>query len=180
MAQFLKNVEECAYNLILELNKNTNITGSVPLYQDDRVAIKDIFNMITAVSSSSFLAVGLTIPSPENSTVPAYFSNDLVQLYSMKSDDLGKYYHYSPNRTLVFVLWMTLWTLVSYHFGTLNFDHDNIDKAYAVVREFIKRDIKDLERMKLNTKDTSDEFFDDSSYYEDLNAFKVKWAKEKL
>ena len=52
---------------------------NVPIYENRQgIAIKDMFNMISAVSASSFLAVGLTIPSPENETIPAYFSDDLV------------------------------------------------------------------------------------------------------
>jgi hypothetical protein len=126
----------------------------VPFYQDhaEKVAIKDIFDMVTAISASSFIAVGLTIPSPENVTEPAHFANDLVQLYSMKKDDLGKFYRYTPNMTLLFFLWMFAGTLISYYYGTLNFDHDNIDKAYDVVREYIKRDIKQLEREKFLNK----------------------------
>ena len=105
-----------------------------------------MFNMISAVSASSFLAVGLTIPSPENDTIPAYFSNDLVQLYSMKSDDLGKYYRYTANMTLFILIWMSFWTIVSYYYGKLHFDSDNIEKSYNVVETYIKRDIKLLEK----------------------------------
>ena len=119
----------------------------VPIYENRHgVAIKDMFNMISAVSASSFLAVGLTIPSPENDTIPAYFSNDLVQLYSMKSDDLGKYYRYTANMTLFILIWMSFWTIVSYYYGKLHFDSDNIEKSYDVVETYIKRDIKLLEK----------------------------------
>ena len=87
MASFLDKVEDYAYNVTLELNERYGVSDKVPLYPDlydNKVAIKDIFNMVTAISASSFIAVGLTIPSPENASEPAYFAKDLEQLYNMK------------------------------------------------------------------------------------------------
>jgi len=48
------------------------------------------------------------------------------------------------------ILWVFIWTVVSYYYGKIHFDSENIDKAYAVVAEFIKRDIKKVEKEMKN------------------------------
>ena len=112
--------------------------------------------MISSLSVSSFIAVGLSIPSPEDPKSPAYSSNDMVQLYTMKSGDLNKFYRYSPNTTLMMILWVVTWTAIGFFVGVYFFDHINFEKAYTVVREFIKRDIKALERKQTNGDKSND------------------------
>jgi hypothetical protein len=136
--------------------------------------------MISSVSISSFIAVGLTMPSPENKLKPAYTSKDLVQLYQMKSNDINTFYRYSPNTTLAVTLWVLFWTIVSYYFGVLHFDHDNLDKAHEVVRHIINAKIKLLEKFegRLDRGDQDNE--SNSSYFEDIRKLKHKWAKEEI
>lgn len=70
----------------------------------------------------------------------------------MKSDDLGKYKNKdqeaSASMTLFTIIWITFWTIVSYYYGKLHFDVDNIEKSYEVIETYIKRDIKALEKEK--------------------------------
>jgi hypothetical protein len=61
-AYILREVEHFAYNLTR--NETLNLKG-VPEYSDQRVALKDIFNMMAGASSSSFIVAGLSIASPE-------------------------------------------------------------------------------------------------------------------
>ena len=42
--------------------------------------------MTSAVSMSSFVAAGLALRSPDNSSAPAYFAEDLLRLLEIKSD----------------------------------------------------------------------------------------------
>ena len=46
----------------------------------------------------------------------------------------------------MFSIWVITSTAIGYYIGVYFFNHVNFDKAYAVVREFIKRDIKSLEK----------------------------------
>ena len=150
-------------------------------HNTDTVRIKDMFNMISSMSVTSFIAVGLSIPSPEDPTIPAYSSNDMVQLYTMKSGDLNKFYRYSPNTTLMLTLWVIAWTAIGYYVGVYFFNHVNFEKAYTVVGEFIKRDIKLLEKKDASGERSNDQekYNDDSSYYEDTKALENKWKKLK-
>ena len=83
LAELLYKIELLAFNISTELDTEYGVTGKVPVvnghtYNTNTVRIKDMFNMITSISVSSFIAVGLTIPSPEDPTKPAYSSSDLV------------------------------------------------------------------------------------------------------
>ena len=46
----------------------------------------------------------------------------------------------------VTALWFSFFIVCSYWYGTIKFDHENITKAYDVLDELIKRDIKSLRR----------------------------------
>jgi hypothetical protein len=39
--------------------------------------------------------------------------------------------------------WLSFFIICSFWYGTINFDHNNIDKAYDVLEEYVKRGIKD-------------------------------------
>ena len=134
----------------------------VPVNNDKkRVAIPKMFNMTNGVSASSFIAVGLTISSPENSSEPAYYSQDLVRLLSMKQANLRK--QHSGYITLI--CWILFCTYAFGKYGQLTFDHKNIDKAYRVMRKIINKNIKDLED-DLTGHPTQDDPYEDSSEYE--------------
>ena len=62
--EVLSLIEEYASNRTIELDLE-----GVPRYNNRHlVATKDLFNMTASVSVTSFLAVGLAIPQPENQT----------------------------------------------------------------------------------------------------------------
>jgi hypothetical protein len=58
----LRKAEQFAYNVTKKYDLQ-----DVPNYggHDERVAMKDLFNMTAGVSSSSFIAAGLTLSSAE-------------------------------------------------------------------------------------------------------------------
>jgi patatin-like phospholipase/acyl hydrolase len=99
---------------------------------DGRVAIKDIFQMTAAASMSSMITVGLSIPSPEQATEPAYYSEDLIDLYQVKSADMETMVSHNDHFFLS-SLWLTFFTMCAYYYGTLKFDHANIEKAYHIL-----------------------------------------------
>jgi len=89
--------------------------------------------MTAATSVTSFLAVGLSIPSSENATIPAYTAQNLVRLYQMKSRELDRYYHYRPNQILFLIIIFVLAFFVFFWIGKNKFNHENIDKAYIII-----------------------------------------------
>ena len=94
IAQILSLIEEFAYNY----TERIKIKNHAPVYGNQKlIPIKDMFNMSAATSVTSFLAVGLSIPSSENATIPAYTAQNMVRLYEMKHSELDRYYHYRPN-----------------------------------------------------------------------------------
>lgn len=97
-------------------------------------------------------------------------------MYTMKSTDLDLFYNYTPNTILFFVLWVLFWSLIGYHYGRLYFNHENFDKAYHVVGELIKRDIRSAEKEATNGK-PQENISDSGSYFEDIKRFKHKWSK---
>ena len=97
---------------------------------------------------TSLITMGLTIPKPEEATKPAYYSEDLIKLYSVKSADMETLI-VEDNHTFVMGIWFATFIVGSYYYGRLKFDSDNIEKAYDVLDELIKRDIKALKREKL-------------------------------
>jgi patatin-like phospholipase/acyl hydrolase len=68
-AKILSMIEEYAYNYA----EDKGFLKHTPVYMNHKIIpIKDLFNMTAATSVTSFLAVGLSIPSSENATLPAY------------------------------------------------------------------------------------------------------------
>jgi len=53
---------------------------------------------------------------------------------------------------LAMSLWLILCGIASYFYGKLKFNHPNITKAYKVLEEIIKRDIKELEKASKRPK----------------------------
>ena len=132
----LNETERLAYEIAEDLGL------SVPSYKK-RVAIKDIFQMTSAASISSMIATGLIVRSPEEETEPAYYSEDLIELYKVKSADMEVFVQ--KNDTSFFsAAWILLIILVSYFYGLNKFDHENISKAYDVLEEYVRRDIKQI------------------------------------
>ena len=143
IAQVLSLIEQYAYNY----TEKKNIQNHAPVYGNQKlIPIKDMFNMSAATSVTSFLAVGLSIPSSENKTLPAYTAQNMVRLYEMKHQELDRYYHYRPNQILLMIIIFFLSFLIFYWIGINKFNHVNIDKAYVIIGEFIKRDIKEAEK----------------------------------
>lgn len=106
--------------------------------------------MSAATSVSSFLAVGLSIPSSENATIPAYSAQNLVRLYQMKSQELDKYYHYRPNQILLLIIIFFLAFFIFFWIGVNKFNNQNIDKAYIILGEYIKHFIKEANNHQSN------------------------------
>ena len=78
IAKILSLIEQNAY----EYAEKHNFADKVPKYTNHKIIpIKDLFDMIAATSVTSFLAVGLSIPSTENTNLPAYTAENLLRLY---------------------------------------------------------------------------------------------------
>ena len=135
-AYVLNKTERLAYNISEDLGL------SVPS-DNGRVAIKDILQMTASASMSSLITMGLTIPKPEQNSEPAYYSEDLIKLYSVKSADMETLVLHDDH-SFVMAIWFSTFIVCSYYFGKIKFDNDNIEKAYDVLDELIKRDIKKL------------------------------------
>lgn len=98
--------------------------------------------MTASLSITSFLAVGLATPLPENKTQPAYFAEDFKHFYVMEQEKLNTYYHYWPDRTISQIIVFGIVSLISYQLGANLFDHANIDKAYEIVKVYINHFIE--------------------------------------
>lgn len=141
--------------------------------------------MTAATSVTSFLAVGLSIPSSENATIPAYTAQNLVRLYAMKSQELDRYYHFRPNQIILLIIIFVLAFFIFYWIGVNKFDHTNIDKAYIIIGEYIKQDIKKAEKAQKNQDNENPsnlnenvEIGSQSSYYEDKTNLDKKLKKK--
>ena len=96
--------------------------------------------MIAAVSLSSFVATGLALKSPDNSDEPAYFAKDLGRLLKIKQDLINDFYHYRPDRMIMYknynihpVLKYFVPGVLLYLLGLYLFDNSDIEKAYQIV-----------------------------------------------
>lgn len=92
---------------------------------------------------SSFITMGLTIPKPEQNSQPAYYSEDLINLYSIISADMETLVMLD-DYSFIMAIWFSTFIVCSYYFGKIKFDNENIEKSYNVLDELIKRDIKNL------------------------------------
>lgn len=137
-AYILNKAENFAHNLTMDYD-----LLDVPAYggHDQRVALKDIFNMTAGVSSSAFIAAGLSLASEEQSDRPVHFSNDLISLYEVKSPDLDQYTSARQSNYMIFTLWLIIMTVASYWYGKLNFNHVNIRKAYNILETIIEEEL---------------------------------------
>lgn len=130
----MSQIEEYAFNKTENLNAPRNTEKKI-------VATKDLFDMISALSVSSFLAAGVSIPSPDNYEEPAYSSKDLLKLYNMKRNDINEFYHYTPPQGIIIVLLLGIIGLICYNIGAYYFDNSDIQKAYIVIELYINHAI---------------------------------------
>ena len=66
---------------------------------------------------------------------------------------------------------------IFYWIGINKFNHTNIDKAYVIIGEFIKRFIKEAEKKDNENQGGQNENLSSSSYYEDKKNLDKKLKK---
>ena len=84
-AQVIKNIERYAYKYAVE-----TMNYKVPLYDSHPgvMHLSDLFNMTAGTSTGSILAAGLAMPKKDDPRMPAFFAQELLEIYSTKGDQI--------------------------------------------------------------------------------------------
>lgn len=179
IANFIKEIETYTNTRKPDQNNETQAEGNMVSQNEnadavnETIIIKDLFNFFASTSISNFINIDLTMPSPEDKERPQYNSKDILMILNMKGDELSLFYNHKPDVTIFFISWVLFWSFISFHYGKLYFNNENFDKAYEVVGELIKRDIRKAEYGQKENNEESDQ----SSFYQDIKRFKHKWSK---
>jgi len=113
-AQILNRTEQYINNLVEEEGLDAKMY-SIKNDENKRLsfAFADLFDMISGVSTSSFMAIGLSLPSPYNKTEPKYFAGDIVDMYIKKRMTFSSLIRIK-NYTVVYLVYVILCCVLSW------------------------------------------------------------------
>ena len=81
----IKHMEEYAFQYVQEKGYEVPTYSNAPA---GGMHLSQLFNMTAGTSTGSILAAGLSIYDENNHTQPALYSDDLIEIYSTKGDQI--------------------------------------------------------------------------------------------
>lgn len=133
--------------------------------------MKDLFNLIAGTSTGSIISSGLAYPNSSYPEMPAYYADDILEIYRTKGDDLFKLQKLA---TKAHAFWLfiivIIFGILGYYIGVKKYDDPDLKEAI----DGIKKIIKDIKRKRnKNSSWVSD-------YSNDVTCSQISNLKQKL
>lgn len=129
--------------------------------------MKDLFDMFSGTSTGSILSAGLSLGTPDNSTHPRYWANDIRNIYIDNASTIfKKNYLHSFYNFLIYLIYFFVFGSIFYSMGYYRYDNPKIYKAQKEMLEFLQ--------------DARDKIRDDKKEEHKLMKMKSKMIVEKI
>jgi len=125
-AMVIQNMEEYAYEYMLQQKMDIPLHPDPENEKDVRrlVHMTDLFNMTAGTSTGSILAAGLATPMKDNASSPAYYSKELIDIYSTKGDLIFEKQSLSTGLAVFwFLVFVSVFGAVFYFCGKKRYDN---------------------------------------------------------
>ena len=128
---------------------------------DDRIALKDLFDMMAGTSTGSILVSGLAYPDKDFLSIkkPQFFADDLLKIYTERGGEIFLQQGLRFTHYFVFIIiFAVVFCVCGYLIGNMLFDSSRTRKAFVEMRKVIhkeppKKPLNMFQRMLLKMKD---------------------------
>ena len=122
----------------------TDMNYDFPKYpgREGYFAMKDLFNMIAGTSTGSIISSGLAFPNSSYPGMPAYYADDILEIYRTKGDDLFLLQKIvTKSHAFWFFIIVVVFGILGYFIGVKKYDDPDLKEAIGGIKNIIK-DIK--------------------------------------
>ena len=148
-------MEEYAFQYVQEKGYEVPTYSNAPA---GGMHLSQLFNMTAGTSTGSILAAGLSIYDENNHTQPALYSDDLIEIYSTKGDQIFMSQKLSTAESVAswFVICL-VFTAVFFTCGIYKYDNPKryarIDKRLEILKE-VRKDKQTPDSYNIQSKKT--------------------------